>query len=263
MDVFTLQSDLKESIRSGQPTLGLIVKLPSMQVVETLAGIGFDFVILDAEHAPFGTADLDRCILAGRSVDLPVLVRLREATPAAILQVLDLGAAGIIAPHLHTAEQAHDIVAATRYEGGTRGFSGVHRAAAYGAIPADEFTSASDNTTIVIAQIEDAQGLENIEAIAAVDELDAVFVGRADLAVSLGAKTIKDAVVSQAVDKTLAACQQNGMSAGIFLPAVNETESFRAMGANLFIVSTDQALLIDAASSLAVDFKRLIEDVDD
>ncbi len=263
MDAFTLHLDLKQSIGGGQPTLGLFVKTPSIQLVESLAKTGIDFVALDAEHAAFGTAEIDRCILAGRSVALPVLVRLREATPAAILQVLDLGAAGIIAPHVQTAEQARKIVAATRYESGSRGFSGMHRAAAYGAIPADEFTSASDNTTIVIAQIEDAQGLENIEAIAAVDELDAIFVGRADLAVSLGAKTIKDAVVSQAVDKTLAACQQNGMRAGIFLPAVDETATFRAKGANLFIVSTDQALLIDAASSLAVDFKRLIEDVDD
>lgn len=242
--------------------LGLFIKTPSMQLVESLAKTGIDFVALDAEHAAFGTAEIDHCILAGRSVALPVLVRLREATPAAILQVLDLGAAGIIVPHLHTAKQAHDIVAATRYDGGTRGVSGMHRAAAYGAIPADEFKKASDESTIVIAQIEDGQALKNIAAIAAVEALDALFVGRADLAVSLGAKSLDDAAVSQAVDNILAACQQSGMSAGIYLPSADESALFRAKGANLFIISTDQALLNDATSALARDFKCHIEEAD-
>ncbi|MFQ6005893.1 MAG: HpcH/HpaI aldolase/citrate lyase family protein, partial [Woeseia sp.] len=246
---------LKEAIRNGQPALGLFVKTPSSHLVESLAGSGLGCVVLDAEHAAFGTAELDHCILAGRSIGLPMLVRLREATAAAILQVLDMGAAGIIAPHVHSAEQAVDIVAATRYENGTRGFSGAHRAAVYGAMPADEFKKASDESTIVIAQIEDSLGLKNVDAIAAVDALDALLIGRADLSVSLGAKSIDDDSVVQAVDNILAACRQDGMSAGIYLPTLDECKGFRTKGVNLFFISTDQALLNDAVSALARDFK--------
>lgn len=262
MDAFARHANLRQSIRNGQPTLGLFVKTPAMQIVEALAGSGFDFVALDAEHAAFGTAELDRCVLAGRSVGLPVLVRVREMAHAAILQALDLGAAGIIAPHLQTAEQAEHVVAACKYEGGTRGYSGMHRAAAYGAIPASELKRASDDSTIVIAQIEDAPGLENIAAIAAVDSLDALFIGRADLAVSLGAKSIDDTAVERAVDKALAACRQSGKSVGIYLPSADEAAAFREKGANLFIISTDQALLVKAAASLARRFRERIEGKD-
>ncbi len=106
MDALTIQRQFKDAIRSGQPTLGIFVRTPAVQVVEALGHCGVDFIVLDAEHAPFGVAELDVCILAGRSVGIPVLVRLGDPRPANILQVLDLGAAGIIVPHVGSAKTA-------------------------------------------------------------------------------------------------------------------------------------------------------------
>ena len=136
MDALNAQHDLKQSIRRGDPTIGLFIRTPALQSIEIHANSGLDFVVLDAEHAAFGTGDLDRCILAGRSIDLPVLVRLRDPSQAAILQVLDMGAAGIMLPHVGSTSYARIALEACRYDKGSRGFSGQTRAASYGVTPA-------------------------------------------------------------------------------------------------------------------------------
>jgi 2-keto-3-deoxy-L-rhamnonate aldolase RhmA len=178
-----------------------------------------------------------------------------EANSTLVLSVLDMGAAGIIVPHVKTAGEALDVVAATRYVGGHRGFSAAHRAAAYGAIPANTFKEKSDASTIVIGQIEDAEGVENIDEIAAVSTLDAVFIGRADLSNSLGVETPDDPAVDRAVDEICRAGLQAKRTVGMYLSTTKDAEKFRAKGVRLFIISTDQGLLIKAARSVAEDFK--------
>ncbi len=250
---------LKQKIRHGDPTLGLFVRTPALQVIETLGNCGLDFLALDAEHAVFSLSDLDRCMLAARSVDIPVLVRLVEATPAAVLQVLDMGAAGIIVPHVGSANAARAAINACRYQGGARGFSGQHRAAGYGSTSMKEYCEASDESIIVIAQIEDADGNANVAQIAAVDELDAIFIGRADLSISLGCMSIDDDTVVAATENILAVSRANNMSCGIFIPSPDSLDSFRDQGANLFIIGTDQSLLVNAASSIVADFRESTE----
>ena len=254
MNTLKTQRQLKESIRAGNPTLGLFVRTPALQVVEALGQSGVDFVVLDAEHAPFDIAALDRCILAGRSVGMPVLVRLGNPLAANIQQVLDMGAAGIIVPHVGSANAARAAIQACRYDNGSRGFSGQHRAAGYGAIRGADYRKASDAAVIVIAQIEDAQGHANIAEIAGVEELDAVFVGRADLAVSMGRDDIDDAAIVAATDSILSAGKITGMTTGIFLPTPQEIGKFRDQGASLFMIATDQSLLVGAARSVADEF---------
>jgi 2-keto-3-deoxy-L-rhamnonate aldolase RhmA len=259
LDALTRHRELKEAIRNGQATLGIFVRTPAVQIVETLGHSGTDFVVLDAEHAPFGASELDHCILAGRSVGLPVLVRLGDPSPAAILQVLDMGAAGIVVPHVVSAAMARDVVDACRYRGGSRGFSGQHRAASYGAIPGAEYRQASDASVIVIAQIEDADGLGRIDEIVAVSELDAVLVGRADLAVSLGCDSVNDSQVVDATNTILASSRKSGMTTSIFLPEANGIETFRHDGVSLFFIATDQSLLIAAARNVVDEFSASSE----
>ena len=244
---------LKQGLRNRQPTLGLFVKTPAAQIVETLGPTGLDFIALDAEHGPFGAAELDRCIMAGRAVGTPILVRVRTVSADAILEVLDMGAAGIIAPHIRSAEEAHALVAACRFSGGNRGFTGSSRAADYGRLDASKFRAASDGSVIAIAQIEDTEGVANVEAIAAVDQLDALFVGRADLAVSLGVKD-SDEAVTVAVDRVLAVGREQKKPTGLFITDVAEARQFRQRGASLFIASTDQLMLRHAVAQMSSAF---------
>jgi 2-keto-3-deoxy-L-rhamnonate aldolase RhmA len=103
--------------------LGTFVKTNSVHVVEILAQSPLDFVVVDAEHAPFDRAAVDLLVLAGRAAGIPVMVRVPDMAPATILSVLDVGAAGLLVPHVDTAAQARELVALTRCRGGSRGFS--------------------------------------------------------------------------------------------------------------------------------------------
>lgn len=253
--MFAKQQQLKQAIRNGEPRLGLFVKTPAPQIIEAVAHADLDFIVLDGEHGPFGAQELDLCILAARASAVPILVRVREPSNAGVLEVLDMGAAGVIAPHIASAEVAQRFVAACRYQGGGRGFSGLSRPSRYGQLPADQYQRASDEATIIIAQIEDAAGVDHVAEIAAVEELDALFVGRADLAVSLGADSITHPDVAAAVGKILTAGQQSGKATGIFLPTPAETAQFHELGASLFAIGTDQSLLIDTVAATARAFR--------
>jgi 2-keto-3-deoxy-L-rhamnonate aldolase RhmA len=248
------QLELKTAIRDGKPTLGLFVRTPALQIIEALGVTGLDFIVLDAEHAAFGIGELDRCILAARSVAMPVIVRLGDPRPAAILQVLDMGAAGIIVPHVGTTNAARIALEACRYKNGSRGFSGQHRAASHGAIAAAEYRKASDESVIVIAQIEDEEGYANVAELAAMTDLDALLVGRADLAVSLGNGDIEEEAIVTATERILAAGKKTGMTTSIFLSSASEISRFREQGASLFFIGTDQSLLIGAAQQVVSEF---------
>lgn len=250
MEHFRRSLELKEKIRAGAPVLGVFVKTPAVQVVEVLATTGLDFLVLDQEHAPFGAREMDCCLLAARAGGIPALVRIGDAAPAGILQALDMGAAGIIVPHVASPGAATAAVMATRYEGGGRGFSASTRAAGYGSISAADFRKASDRSTIVIGQVEDAAGLGNVDDIAAVELIDALFIGRADLSVSLGEKAVDDAVA-----RICAAATAARRALGMFLPSLDELQTYRKKGVSLFTISTDQALLAGGARRLAEEFK--------
>jgi 2-keto-3-deoxy-L-rhamnonate aldolase RhmA len=118
----------------GSSHVGTFVKTASVQVIEILAMSRLDFVVVDAEHAPFDRRDIDLMVLAGRACGLPVAVRVPDSEAATLLSALDLGAAGLVVPHVDTAEQARALVARVRFRGGLRGFSSSPRAAGYGSL---------------------------------------------------------------------------------------------------------------------------------
>jgi len=255
MERIERQKRLKTKIRAGEPTLGLFIKIPSPQVVELMAGTQFDCLILDAEHSAFGIDSLDRCIMAAHLAEIPVLVRVPDISSELIAKSLDMGAAGVILPHIRNQGEAETAIAVTRYRDGVRGFAASHRAAGYGAIPAKTHREQSDDAMIVIGQIEDAIAVENISEIVTVSEMDALFIGCADLSVSYGVDMAGDPSVQQAVDKICAVAQKAEQTSAIYLPSMDQFDEMRSKGISFFFVSSDQALLSDAARKLYDNFK--------
>lgn len=257
MDSFQVQRELRQKIRNGEAVVGIFVKTPSMHLVEVLCTVELDCLVLDAEHAPFSMDSLDQCILAARAAQIPALVRLGDTSASAILSVLDMGAAGVIIPHVTSAETARIAVDATRYKDGQRGFSASHRAGQYGRSNTADYIQDSDESTIVIGQIEDQIALDKLDEIAAVDELDAMFIGPADLSVSLGVESWKDPVITEAIDTICASGQKSGKSIGIFQLNLDEIKNYQAKGINLFLISTDQILLANATRDIVTAFKNM------
>ncbi|KRB97932.1 aldolase [Hydrogenophaga sp. Root209] len=233
-----------------QLKLGTFVKTASPHIVEVLGTTGLDFVCLDAEHAPLDRAMLDLMVLAARASGLQAFIRIAEASPSVVLSCLDLGATGLLVPHVDSAEQARDVVAMARYRGGVRGYSSSPRFAGYGSLGMKEALRIGDEAQ-VICQIESGAAVTEAEAIAAVPGVAGLFVGRADLALSMGLDSPRDPRVLDATRHVLAAAQKAGKFAGMFVAGNAERDEFAALGANWFIVSSDQTLLRQAAQAIA------------
>lgn len=241
---------LQGRLRGAEPLVGTWVKTPHPHVVEVLGLSPLDLLVLDAEHAPFGREALDLCLLAARAVGKAVLVRPSSAAPAAILQALDGGADGIIAPHIGSVADAEALVKACHYRPGGRGYAGSSRAAAYTTLGMERHRAQAANIA-VIAQIEDADALDAIDGIAAVEGVDALFIGRADLTVSLGATSMDDPRVIAAVDRICTAARAAGRTVGMFVARLEEVPAWRDKGVTLFLLQSDQEFILAGARALA------------
>ncbi|MDR8402159.1 aldolase/citrate lyase family protein [Paraburkholderia sp. USG1] len=235
--------------------VGVFVKTDSPQIVEILALTGLDFVVLDAEHAPLGPETLDRMLFAGNALGLPTLVRIPDHRDAGILSVLDMGATGIVVPHVDTPEQARNVVAAARFIGGRRGISLSARFGGYGTLGRADAIASADRS-LVVCQIESREALDNVEAIAAVRGVAALLIGRSDLALSMGQDNASGPVVMSAVQRIMAAAHANGLPVVMVCANVQEGRKFQSMGATSFVVGSDQSLLRNAASQVFRDFSR-------
>jgi len=247
--------DLKTRLASGAPLLGTFIKTPHPHVVEVLAGTGLDCLCLDAEHAPFDRRDLDACILAARAGGKPVLVRPASGAAHEILNALDCGADGVLVPHIRCAAEAGAVAASVHYGPGggpaRRGYAGSSRAAGYGTRSIPDHLAASAARSVVIAQIEDLEALDEIDAIAAVPGIDALFIGRIDLTIALGCISPDDPPVIAAVEHILAACRAAGRACGMFTPRPADVPMWREKGASLFLLGSDHGFLREGAASLA------------
>ena len=244
----------KSDLNGGKPLLGTFIKTPHPHVVEVLSQSPFDCLCLDAEHAPFDRSDLDSCIFAARAAGMPVLVRPAANAPHEILNALDCGADGILVPHIRSAADARTLAASAHYGPGggipRRGYAGSSRAARYGGVSIADHLKASRDRTVVIAQIEDVEALDEIDEIAQVEGIDALFVGRIDLTIALGCTSPKDAPVLQAVDAIVAAARAAGRAVGMFTSDLAELPEWRSKGASLFLLASDHGFLRSGAEDL-------------
>ena len=243
----------KQDLLSGQPMLGTFLKTPHPHIVEVLAAGGLDCVCIDAEHAPFDRQAIDLCIMAARAGGIPALVRPASGSAHELLNALDCGADGVVVPHIRSAADAVALARQAHYGPGGRGYAGSTRAAGYGSTAIPDHLRLSAAHTTVIAQIEDAEALDEIDAIAAVEGVDALFVGRIDLTISLGCSSPDDPRVVDAVETIVAACRRAGRPVGMFVSRPSDVAHWRVKGASLFLLASDHAFILSGAMRLRSD----------
>ena len=228
---------------------GTFMKTPSPVVAEVLGLTSLDVIAIDSEHAPFGRTEADLCIGALRAADMPCLVRTADDSSTQIRNALDSGASGIVVPHVTTPEQARRIVRSCYFGDGGRGFAGSPRAAGYGTVSMSDHVERSAARTTVVVQIEDIPALDAVADIASVDGVDALFIGRADLAVAMR-RSPMDADVIKTVEKICQAAIEAGTAVGMFTPDVAEIPRWRDLGSSLFLLGSDQGFLLSGAAAL-------------
>lgn len=243
-------NSFRERLRNGELLVGTWIKTPNSIVVEVLASTALDFLCLDAEHAPFDRLAIDSCVLASRAHGKPVLVRVPSTNAVEILNALDIGATGVVVPHVIDGLSARAVAKASRYAPGGRGYAGSPRAAAYGRTSMLEHIEKSSIDTTVVVQIEDAEGVAAIETIASVHGIDCLFIGRADLAVSYSRASVDAPEVTAAVEQICAVGCAAGKRLGIHLADPAEVPFWRDRGITLFLIASDQAFLINGARNV-------------
>jgi len=243
----------RDRLLSGERLIGSYIKTPSAIVTEILSLTELDCLCIDAEHAPFDRLQIDGSIAMARATSMPIFVRVPVASPHHILNALDCGATGVVAPHIRNVAEAEALARACQYGAGGRGYAGSSRAARYTTRAMHEHLTASAAQTTVIAQIEDLEAVDNIAAIAAVPGIDALFVGRADLTVAYGASSQDDPQVVAAVERICAVAVEHGRRVGMFVARPGDVPFWVARGANLFLLGSDHSFLLQGAAQLIRD----------
>jgi 4-hydroxy-2-oxoheptanedioate aldolase len=245
-----------ERIGSGQPRFGMWLASGSGYVTEICAGSGIDWVLLDQEHAPNDLrTTLEQLQVLAAYPDVDVLVRPPSADPVFIKRLLDIGAQNIIVPMIDDAAAASAAVAATRYPpAGIRGVgSALARASRWNRV--SDYLVTADAAVSLTVQVETVAGLQHLGDVADVDGVDAVFIGPADLAASMGklGQPEHPDVVST-IETALATIVERGKSAGV--NAFNETVARRYLqaGASFVLVGADVAVLARGAEELAARY---------
>ena len=219
---------------------GTFIKTPAYELIEVLATSDLDFVCIDMEHSPFDRGRTDACLAVARALDFPVLVRVTHFSSETILQVLDMGAVGVVAPHIVNASQAADLVRLSHFGNGGRGFAGATRWAGYGTKSMAEVLAQSGRETVVIAQIEEPEALRNVESIAATDGIDGVFLGPSDMSVSMGYSDANSEELLAALKRTGDAALASGKAYMTFVANATKAADWAQYGPHMFFVGSEQ-----------------------
>ena len=249
--------DIRRRLRAADRLVGTFCKTPSGHATEILGDVGFDFVVLDEEHAPFDRAAIDGALVAARAAGIAAFVRVASGTAPNILSVLDGGALGVVVPHVASLAKARDVVDSCRYQGGRRGFSNSPRAGRYGRRTLQEHVAHADAVTTVAAQIEDPEALDHLDAIAGVEGIDALFIGRGDLAVAMGEPSPEAPAVFEAARRVCAAAQKAGKPVMVFVNGPADARAMAAIGASVFVYGSDQSFLRRAAVDALAELQSI------
>jgi 4-hydroxy-2-oxoheptanedioate aldolase len=249
------QNLFKQALAQGRLQIGLWSALASNIVAEIIADAGFDWILLDTEHAPNEIAGLLPQLQAmSRGAATPV-VRPAWNDPVLIKRVMDLGAHSLLIPWVQSAEEAKRAVAATRYApDGIRGAAAGVRASRYGRI--GDYLRRANAEVCLLVQVETRAALDQIEAIAAVEGVDGVFIGPSDLAASLG--HLGDSAhpeVQKAIADAVGRLKAVGKAAGILAPKEEDARRYIGWGFTFVAVGSDGGLLARGADALAKAFK--------
>jgi 4-hydroxy-2-oxoheptanedioate aldolase len=249
------QNSFKRALRAGKPQIGLWSSLSSNYSVEVIAGAGFDWLLLDSEHSPNDLESLLTQLQAAAPYPTTSIVRVPWNDMVTIKRVLDIGAQALLVPYVSTAEEAVAAVSYTRYPPkGVRGVAGTTRATRFGRVK--DYAKRADEEICLLVQVETQSALDNIEAICAVEGVDGVFIGPADLHASMGyVGEVANPKVKPLIDDAIGRIRKAGKAPGILTPNEADAKHWLECGALFVAVGADVGILARGAEALAARFK--------
>jgi len=245
----------KRALKAGKAPIGLWCTLSSHYAIEVVAGAGFDWLLLDTEHSPNELDMVLAQLQATAAYPTHPVVRVPWNDMVTIKRFLDIGAQTLLIPYVQNEEEARNAVAYTRYPvEGVRGMGGTTRATRFGRIK--DYAKRAHEELCVLVQVETQTAMDNIEKIAAVDGIDGVFIGPADLHASLGyAGETANPAVKPIIDDGIRRIRNAGKAPGILTADENDARRWLDLGCQFVAVGADTGILARESEKLAAKFK--------
>ncbi|KAL2067393.1 hypothetical protein VTL71DRAFT_1818 [Oculimacula yallundae] len=229
-------------------SMGCWQMIPGSNVSRTLAGTGVDWVLVDCEHGNIDDAAMHEAVPAIAACGVSPIVRIPDNQGFMVKRALDSGAHGVLVPLLYTVEDAQKLVKSAKFPPtGQRGFGSPFPHSRFSpSLGSTDYLQQANDAILVMVQIETAEALENVDAIAAVPGIDVLFVGPFDLGNNIGRPIVGGVMheeLHEAIRKTLDACRKAGKKAGIFCTSGEQSRGYAEMGFDMISVATDVLIL--------------------
>jgi 4-hydroxy-2-oxoheptanedioate aldolase len=252
-----MKNKIKEMLEEGEVVFGTAIYSFSPALVEIAGYSGFDYVRLEAEHSWRQDESLEHMIRAADCSGVASIVRVDKGNPYLIRKVLELGALGVMVPHIKNKEEAMEVIRAAKFPPkGIRGYIDLCHSAKYG-FRKDDWIKWSNEEILTGVMIEDKEGVENIEEIAALEDLDFIVFGHADYSISIGLPLqVSHPKVMEGLKKIISAAKKFGkyVAKGVNYPWVEEAKKYIEMGCNIIEIGHDLSIL-------RTIWKKTIEDL--
>lgn len=251
------RTSIKARADAGLVSFGMVINVPDPAMVEIAALAGCQFVRIDMEHNLFGVERLQHLIRTADACGIATYARLDQYD--LITPLLDFGIEGFMFPHVRSAAQARELVDRVKYApAGRRGFANGGRAQRYGRMPFPEYVDEAQGDIFLQVQIEDREGLDNMEEIIATPGLDYICTGRGDIAQAIGLLGRGDDERVSAVENQIMACaKKHGLRCQISVGNEQQARYYYGYGVRTFTIGDDRKILLDALQARLDTFRAI------
>jgi 2-keto-3-deoxy-L-rhamnonate aldolase RhmA len=234
----------KAKLTAGKEVFGCFYRYPEPGIVEVLSYLGWDFILFDAEHGTLEPRDCENLARAAELHDVTTLVRVTTNQPHVILRYLDTGIQGAQIPMINSKVEAESAVRAVKYHPrGVRGLAGVRADDYAQRQPFKDYVVQANEETMVIAQVETGAGVERIDEIIEVPDIDVIFIGQTDLSHSLGVPGDTEHLIMQAaLDRIVTAVKQSDKALGVLVSNAQAAQAWRERGARYIVIGLESLL---------------------
>ena len=248
---------LKEKLENNKPTIGTWNIIDSPMVVDIIASSGIDFIVIDAEHGAISYETAQIMIGLCESYNVTPIMRVGEINESLILRALDIGVHGVQLPNITTAEDAKQFVQFAKYPPmGVRGFSPYTKAGQYDVSKGKEMPKIANANTLLIANVEGQDGMDNLADIVQVEGIDVIFIGLFDMSKSLGiAGDVENPRVIQKLDEAIRIIHKYGKKVGSIASNLNMLNVLKKKNIDYLTYSVDTGMIKESYQTMIKDFR--------
>jgi len=249
---------LKEKLNSNQVVIGTWNIINSPMIIDVIASSGIDFIVIDAEHGSTGYETAQTMVSVCESYNVTPIMRVGEINERLILRALDIGCHGVQLPNIATANDAKQFVQFAKYSPmGVRGFSPYAKAGLYDVSNAKKMTSIANENTLLIANVEGVDGINNLQEIACVEGIDVIFIGLFDMSKSLGVTgDVEHPKVVEKLDEAIKIIHKNGKKVGSIASNINMLKALKEKNIDYLTYSVDTGIIKESYMDVVGIFNK-------